>query len=303
MKVVDPLVSIIVITYNSAQFVLETLESAKVQTYQNIELIVSDDCSKDNTVEICSNWIEMNKDRFVETKLIKSEKNTGIAPNCNRGLYASKGIWLNFIAGDDKIYENRIQRCVNTIRENPSIEILFSGVARNGQFAVNTPIEDPFFSLPQKQQFIELLKGNILPAAAAFINRETAIKLKGFNEKYTHLEDYPFFLKALKNGIKLYNINEQLVFYRISQNNISRQKKMNDSYQMSIKLFFKDTILKELWNNKLYLYFAHFLIDYILLIFCTKNIIKNRRTYDYFLDWLSALRWRNRIKRRLFQRL
>ena len=51
-----PLVSIVVITYNSAEYVLETLESAKAQTYQNIELIVSDDCSADNTVETCSRW-------------------------------------------------------------------------------------------------------------------------------------------------------------------------------------------------------------------------------------------------------
>ena len=50
----NPLVSINVITYNSSKFVLETLESAKAQTYQNIELIVSDDCSTDNTVEICN---------------------------------------------------------------------------------------------------------------------------------------------------------------------------------------------------------------------------------------------------------
>ena len=49
---IKPLVSIIVITYNSAKFVLETLESAKAQTYQNIELIISDDCSSDNTIEI-----------------------------------------------------------------------------------------------------------------------------------------------------------------------------------------------------------------------------------------------------------
>ncbi len=53
----NPLVSIIVCTYNSSKYVLETLESAKEQTYQNVELIVSDDCSTDNTVELCRKWI------------------------------------------------------------------------------------------------------------------------------------------------------------------------------------------------------------------------------------------------------
>jgi glycosyltransferase involved in cell wall biosynthesis len=49
----SPLVSIVVITYNSAKFVLETLESAKSQTYQNVELIISDDGSSDNSFQIC----------------------------------------------------------------------------------------------------------------------------------------------------------------------------------------------------------------------------------------------------------
>jgi alpha-1,3-rhamnosyltransferase len=54
-----PLVSVVIITYNSSKYVLETLESAKAQTYQNIELIVSDDCSTDDTVEKCREWIIM----------------------------------------------------------------------------------------------------------------------------------------------------------------------------------------------------------------------------------------------------
>jgi alpha-1,3-rhamnosyltransferase len=52
------LVSIVVVTYNSSKSVLDTLESVKAQTYQNIEIIITDDCSTDNTVEICRHWIE-----------------------------------------------------------------------------------------------------------------------------------------------------------------------------------------------------------------------------------------------------
>ncbi len=80
------LVSIIVVTYNSSKYILETLESAKAQTYQNIELIVSDDCSTDNTVSICDRWLHENDFFFFRTKLITTTQNTGVAPNCNRGL-------------------------------------------------------------------------------------------------------------------------------------------------------------------------------------------------------------------------
>ena len=68
-----PLVSVSVITYNSSKTVLETLESVKTQTYPNIELIISDDCSPDNTVEVCREWIEQNKERFVRIEILAAE--------------------------------------------------------------------------------------------------------------------------------------------------------------------------------------------------------------------------------------
>ena len=92
-----PLVSVVVITYNSAQYVLETLNSIKEQSYSNIELIISDDCSKDKTVEICRDWLAKNKEKFVRTELITVEKNTGTSANINRGIKASKGKWIKSI--------------------------------------------------------------------------------------------------------------------------------------------------------------------------------------------------------------
>ena len=85
MKAVYPLISIIAITYNSAKYIVELLESAKAQTYSNIELIISDDCSTDDTVAVCNSWIVKNTTLFNKLTLITAEKNTGIAPNVNRG--------------------------------------------------------------------------------------------------------------------------------------------------------------------------------------------------------------------------
>ena len=72
------LVSVPVLTYNAAEFVEDTLESIFNQTYQNIELIISDDCSKDTTVALVENWCSQPrvKKRFVEIKIITVPKNT-----------------------------------------------------------------------------------------------------------------------------------------------------------------------------------------------------------------------------------
>ena len=82
----SPLVSVCIITYNSSNFILDTLESVKVQTYKDIELIISDDGSKDNTVEVCRKWLMLNKKRFVNIVLLVSEQNLGISANYNRAI-------------------------------------------------------------------------------------------------------------------------------------------------------------------------------------------------------------------------
>ena len=115
------LVSVFVITYNSSRFVLEALESIKNQTYKHIELIISDDCSTDSTVDLCKNWIEKNKERFVNSTIITVSANTGVSANCNRAVTAAKGNWLKGIAGDDVLLPNCIQDNVNYILQNPAV--------------------------------------------------------------------------------------------------------------------------------------------------------------------------------------
>ena len=103
-----PLVSIVVITYNSSKYVLETLESIKAQTYQNIELIISDDCSTDNTFEICKEWLLINKSRFKKAELVTTSRNGGIAANVNNAIKYCKGTWIKNIAGDDILFNTCI---------------------------------------------------------------------------------------------------------------------------------------------------------------------------------------------------
>ena len=122
----NPLVSVGVLTYNSSKTVLETLESIKAQTYQNIELIISDDASKDNTVEICKEWVEKNKDRFVRCEILTVPENTGIPANVNRRIAASRGEWSKGIAADDALLPDCIENFINYVKEHPEAEIIFA---------------------------------------------------------------------------------------------------------------------------------------------------------------------------------
>ena len=74
----NPLVSVVVMTYNSSKYVLETLDSIYNQTYLNIELIITDDCSTDKTFELCNKWLLQHQNRFIRIEFITNDINTGI---------------------------------------------------------------------------------------------------------------------------------------------------------------------------------------------------------------------------------
>lgn len=204
----NPLVSIIVITYNSAKYVLETLESAKVQTYKNIELIISDDCSADNTVELCQAWLKINKDRFVRAILLTAEKNTGITSNCNRGLYAARGGWIKLIAGDDTLEPNCIFTYVDHINKNPNIKVFHS--RHTAYLDTFSETNKQIVSLPQKVVISRLvsnindqkkiiLLNNYISAPSVLICRDVLIEIGGFDEDIQMVEDWPLWMK-LSNG-------------------------------------------------------------------------------------------------------
>ncbi len=283
----NPLVSIIVVTYNSSKYILETLESAKVQTYKNIELIITDDSSTDNTIKICEDWLNKNKIYFKRTKLVTVEKNTGISANCNRGLYEAKGEWVKFIAGDDILLESCIEINLRFTKSNNN-SFFFSKMAFNlndkPEFKERFDIGHNLFNNKSNQLYI-LLKGNYLPAPTAFIKTATLIQLGGFDEAYPMMEDYPLWSKAIKNHHKIIFKDEETVIYRIHENSTSNIIKSSEDfaffypnfkYQESYfkhqeKVVIKDSIL----NFKMYTAYIH-LVD--LLQFKVAKQFENKKT-------------------------
>lgn len=225
----QPLVSIPVITYNSEKFVLETLESIKAQTYPNIELIISDDCSTDNTVELCEKWVEKNRDRFVRTLIIKSKVNTGVSANGNRGRAACNGQWIKSLAGDDLLISSCIEKCVDYIQKQTEVIFLFGKVEvfgstqeENQQFSMDV-FDYSFFALSSEAQLEKLVfENNCIPASTCFYNRSKAIELGIKNdERIPLLEDWPKWISVLEKDIKLYFLDDILVKYRLHKKSLS----------------------------------------------------------------------------------
>ena len=223
-KIELPLVSVPVVTYNSAQTVIETLESIKAQTYSNIELIISDDCSMDNTVELCREWIEKNKSRFVRTELLTVEKNTGVAGNLNRAEAACHGEWIKPIAGDDVLLPNCIQDCIDYVAEHPETEVLFGRVCSfDGKTEEENKKWDSWFnyqlfSLSSEEILHHLLfVANGIPAPALFYSRDINEKYHLKNdERVPLLEDWVNWINMLRAGIKFHFLDKDIVLYRLN---------------------------------------------------------------------------------------
>lgn len=260
----QPLVSIAVITYNSSKYVLETLESIKSQTYQNLEVIISDDCSNDNTVNICKNWIEKNKDRFVRIELITFNKNTGIAPNANRALHLAKGSWIKFIAGDDILFSQAIQSNMEFVlqEKHKNAAIILSTIQPfrdniENKLPVRPPADSIFSDNIKEQLKKHLTSFGFINAPGVFIKRDILVnKFNGFNEKYPMVEDAPLWTLFLTNGYKFHFNPEILIGYRIHSTSICNNGIFfNKSFFISLYSYQEDIVFPLMLNNKFYLDF------------------------------------------------
>ena len=102
------LLTITVLTYNSEKYISEALNSLSIQEAKDVQLIISDDFSTDNTCGIIDSWVASNQRNFKEIIFLKSELNLGVTKNKLKTIPLIKGEWVKGLAGDDLFHENAI---------------------------------------------------------------------------------------------------------------------------------------------------------------------------------------------------
>lgn len=123
-KTGDPLVSILIPTYNRADFVSEALDSALAQDYQNIEVIVTDNASTDGTVEVVQEYA--NRDSRVQ--LFCQEKNLGPVLNWKAGLGYATGEYIKILWSDDLMSPSFVSRAMELFRKQTDLAFVYSSV-------------------------------------------------------------------------------------------------------------------------------------------------------------------------------
>lgn len=221
----EPIITVIVLTYNSSSTVIETLDSIRNQSYRNIELIIADDKSADDTANVCRKWIDVNSDRFVNCQVIVPESNTGTSANCNRGIKASHGEWIRVIGGDDLIPERALEIQIAYISQHDDIRIL-NGYCVNfkEEDGIMTQLPSPkkidtnprFYESTAQEQYQYLLRHYDFGITdGTLIHRSIYRDVTMYDENYSLIEDLPFWLTVTKAGIKYHYVDTPTMLYRI----------------------------------------------------------------------------------------
>lgn len=224
-----PLVSIITPSYNSEKFISETIVSIQRQTYENWNLIIIDDSSKDNSVNIIKSHV-LNDDRI---KLIHSPINRGAAFSRNIGLSESKSDYIAFLDSDDLWEKDKLKKQLLFMRDN-NFSFCFTGYSIINDLGV---FNGETVDTKQKGSFSYkdmLAKKATLGCSTVMLYKKTFEGLLNMPLLRTG-QDYAFWLKLLKNtNQKAHILPIALTRYRINPNSISRNKLKKAKRQWSI---------------------------------------------------------------------
>jgi alpha-1,3-rhamnosyltransferase len=249
------LVTVRVLSYNSSRTVLETLDSIYNQTYQNIELIVSDDASVDNTVELVKQWLADKTGRFTNVQLLTVKENTGTSANINRTLAVAKGKWIKGVAADDVLFPNAIEKYVGFVHQNPTAKWVYAKAKCYKYVFSEENIFDAFPNLDKRLKNLNNLNSAeqlqymcyhypyYYPTQ--FVLKELYMEVGGCDEEFRNLDDFPLWFRFYRHGERCFFMDEYVMGYRFSDRNLSvnlksilNKKLVTEDYKMKKKYMF-----------------------------------------------------------------
>lgn len=245
MQTQSPLVSIVIPCYNHGKFVQATIQSVIDQTYDNIELIVIDDGSKDGSVDVIKSMVPTCQARFVRFEF-RHRPNKGLSETLNEALEWCAGEYYSSLASDDIILNDKVEFQVGFLEENKNILALFGGVKliddNNNELKTN-------LGKPRLYNFKRLIMHKFdLPAPTQMIRLKSIKNVGGYNPSLI-IEDWYMWIKLSSIG-SIYYINKTFALYRQHDSNISKDLDKMQKGRLDVIHQFKDSVyFKQALNN------------------------------------------------------
>ena len=209
-------ISIIIPTFNREKIIEHSIKTVLNQTYNNIEIIVIDDCSTDDTESVI-NEIKDNRIRYIK---LKKKKGANYARNL--GINMASGKYISFLDSDDIFYNNKLIKQINNIENNKS-DLDFCKIRINinnkNRFSFIIPNDKQELSIFKGNIFEELTKGNFI-STQSILTKRTIIKKFLFDTNIPRLQDYDFLLRIIPK-VKVSFTKEILGEINIQKDSIS----------------------------------------------------------------------------------
>ena len=204
-------VSIIIPAYNSAQYLPDAIESCIAQTFKDIEIIVVDDGSYDNTSEVAH--------RFPVTYIFQPNAGPGAARN--NGWRVSDSEFIQFLDADDVLLPTKIERCLQAF--TPDIDVVYTNYEMCSA-DLRESLATPKQMMPATNMLLSLLNTTqaLTQTAAPLIRRSAADRTRKFPEKFNIAEDWYLWIELAARGAKFRHLDEVLVRYRVTPGSLTK---------------------------------------------------------------------------------
>jgi glycosyltransferase involved in cell wall biosynthesis len=243
----NKLVSIILPTYNGKDFLKKSIESCLKQSYQNIELIIVNDCSTDSTEEIILSYADSR------IKYIKNETNQRLPKSLNIGFKNASGDYLTWTSDDNYFDENAIAKMALALEEQ-KVDLVCA----------------PYFTIDNNELITgertvgkqsDVLIDNVVKACFLY-KKEVHQKLNGYNPALFLVEDYDFWIRASFENFKFHQLNEKLYYYRFHDNSLTETRRNDISKALhnllkEHEVLFREKNKEEFLKAELYLKLAN----------------------------------------------
>ena len=218
MSKIQPLISVIIANYNTEKFIAKCLDSLLSQTYKNIEIIICDDNSSDNSVSIIQEYV----DKYPQIRLLKNETNLRAAATRNKCLDIANGAYIAIQDADDFSTQDRFEKQIQYLLKHVDIDFvsahafLFSGEEYTSKGVMRFGNE-----YPSKWNF---LWGLPFIHPATMFRTECIKRVDGYrvSKETRRGQDYDMFMRMYAKGFKGANICEPLYWYRLDENTVKR---------------------------------------------------------------------------------
>lgn len=239
-----PKVSIVISSYNHAQFISQTIDSILAQSFQDFEVIIFDDCSSDNSVKVIEAY------QSPKIKLHKAPYNRGMVTNINEAISLAKGEYVANMNSDDYWHKDKLLKQVQFLETYPQYSAVFTDahlVNERGKI-IKTSCFKYFDNVHNKSRYEWLehwfYHGNCVCYPSVMVRKECYDKVGLYNPAYVVLLDFDMWIRICLAGNDIYLIKEKLTYFRL----LDKRKNLGRRPNQSLSVLEHDYVMRNYLN-------------------------------------------------------